>query len=216
MRMIEKWQEKVSDQVIKTEVFQSAKQFLCSIDEDAQSVFDLAFLDIGLKRMDGMELAKRLREENNHMIIVFTTADALSAPKGYEVEAFRYLVKPLHGDQVEAVLTQVYDKIQMTRNKTKNDALVISYDGESHRIWKQDIYYIEATGHYVEIHTARHHLTTLSPFYLFPLFKKGCPARHPLYLSFSFSQLCCIICNHTLVDFSLSASADWQLRAICH
>lgn len=34
-------------------------------------------------------------------------------------------------------------------------ALVISYDGESHRIWKQDIYYIEATGHYVEIHTAR-------------------------------------------------------------
>ena len=143
MRMIEKWQEKVSDQVIKTEVFQSAEQFLCSIDEDAQSVFDLAFLDIGLKRMDGMELAKRLREENNHMIIVFTTADALSAPKGYEVEAFRYLVKPLHGDQVEAVLTQVYDKIQMTRNKTKNDALVISYDGESHRIWKQDIYYID-------------------------------------------------------------------------
>ena len=53
------------------------------------------------------------------------------------------------------VITQVYDKIQMTRNKTKNDALVISYDGESHRIWKQDIYYIEATGHYVEIHTAR-------------------------------------------------------------
>ena len=29
MRMIEKWQEKVSDQVIKTEVFQSAEQFLC-------------------------------------------------------------------------------------------------------------------------------------------------------------------------------------------
>ena len=55
MRMIEKWQEKVSDQVIKTEVFQSAEQFLCSIDEDAQSVFDPAFLDIGLKRMDGME-----------------------------------------------------------------------------------------------------------------------------------------------------------------
>ena len=52
MRMIEKWQEKVSDQVIKTEVFQSAEQFLCSIDEDAQSVFDLAFLDIGLKRME--------------------------------------------------------------------------------------------------------------------------------------------------------------------
>ena len=107
MRMIEKWQEKVSDQVIKTEVFQSAEQFLCSIDEDAQSVFDLAFLDIGLKRMDGMELAKRLREENNHMIIVFTTADALSATKGYEVEAFRYLVKPLHGDHTGILVENV-------------------------------------------------------------------------------------------------------------
>ena len=64
------------------------------------------------------------------MIIIFTIDDALSAPKGYDVEAFRYLVKPLHGAVVEAVLTQVYDKIQMTRNKTKNDALVISYDSE--------------------------------------------------------------------------------------
>ena len=48
--MIEKWQEKVSDQVIKTEVFQSAEQFLCSIDEDAQSVFDLAFFGYWLKK----------------------------------------------------------------------------------------------------------------------------------------------------------------------
>lgn len=155
MHMIAQWQEKTKrkDEVVNTEVFQSAEQFLCSMDEHTQSEFDLAFLDIGLKRMDGMELAKRLRKENDQMILVFTTADALSAPKGYEVDAFRYLVKPLHADQVEHVLTQAYDKIQTTSQKTKKDALILSYDGETHRIWKQDIYYIEATGHYVEIHT---------------------------------------------------------------
>lgn len=38
MRMIEKWQEKVSDQVIKTEVFQSAEQFLCSMKMRSQSL----------------------------------------------------------------------------------------------------------------------------------------------------------------------------------
>ncbi len=113
MRMIAQWQEKTKrqDKMVKTEVFRSAEQLLCSRDEQAQSGFDLAFLDIGLKRMDGMELAKRLRKENDQMILVFTAADALSAPKGYEVAAFRYLIKPLHADQVESVLTQAYDKI---------------------------------------------------------------------------------------------------------
>ena len=147
--MIAHWQKTESGQkeVVKIEIFLSAEQLLCSKEESFS--FDLAFLDIGLKQMDGLELARHLRAQNEQIILVFTTADALSAAKGYEVEAFRYLVKPLHLEQVEDVLTQVCQKLQ----KNKKDALVVLYDGKMHRIWKQDILFLEASGHYLEIHT---------------------------------------------------------------
>ena len=149
VKMIAHWQktEEGQKETVKTEIFLSAEQLLCSKEESFS--FDLAFLDIGLKQMDGLELARHLRAENEQIILVFTTADALSAAKGYEVDAFRYLVKPLHLEQVEEVLSQVCQKLQ----KSKKDALVVMYDGKMHRIWKQDILFLEANGHYVEIHT---------------------------------------------------------------
>ena len=79
VKMIAHWQktEEGQKETVKTEIFLSAEQLLCSKEESFS--FDLAFLDIGLKQMDGLELARHLRAENEQIILVFTTADALSA-----------------------------------------------------------------------------------------------------------------------------------------
>ena len=127
VKMIAHWQktEEGQKETVNTEIFLSAEQLLCSKEESFS--FDLAFLDIGLKQMDGLELARHLRAENEQIILVFTTADALSAAKGYEVDAFRYLVKPLHLEQVEEVLSQVCQKLQ----KSKKDALFLFHSAPS-------------------------------------------------------------------------------------
>lgn len=58
------------------------------------SGFDLAFLDIDMKGVNGLTLARRLRAARPDAVIVFVTNFIQYAPEGYEVQAFRYLLKP--------------------------------------------------------------------------------------------------------------------------
>ena len=83
--------------------------------------------------------------------------------EGYEVQAIRYLLKPLQYEQMKPVLT----KIQDSRNKEKKHVIVAS-GGESHKIYQKDIRYIEAVGHYMHIVTKEEEYSckmTLSSIY---------------------------------------------------
>ena len=65
--------------------------------------YDIAFLDIdfGNRRGAGIDLARRLRQKRNDAIIIFVTSYVEYAPEGYELRAFRYLLKT----DVDAKLT---------------------------------------------------------------------------------------------------------------
>lgn len=56
-------------------------------------LFDAFFLDIGMHGLDGMELAKKIREDNQYVKIVFVTNKEELAHKGYLYGAFRYVRK---------------------------------------------------------------------------------------------------------------------------
>ncbi len=56
--------------------------------------FDIILLDITMKTCDGLTAAKKIREKNEDVMIVFVTASAEYVFRGYEVRAFRYLLKP--------------------------------------------------------------------------------------------------------------------------
>lgn len=55
---------------------------------------DIAFLDIDMKPYNGIDLARVLHDANPNAIIIFVTNYIEYAPAGYEVNAFRYLLKP--------------------------------------------------------------------------------------------------------------------------
>ncbi len=67
--------------------------------EDSVADFDMILLDITMKQCDGLSAAKKIREYNSDVMIVFVTASAEYVFSGYEVRAFRYILKPelLHG-----------------------------------------------------------------------------------------------------------------------
>lgn len=143
--MVNRWAEKEKLEV-DIGYYQSAEEFLFYMKEDVR--YDLAFLDIQLENMNGLQLAKLIRAEDKTMFLVFTTGEKGYALKGYEVSAFRYLIKPLREQEVASTLT----KINQMLEESKKDAIVISCSDEARRIYKNDIYYIEVDNHHIILH----------------------------------------------------------------
>ena len=55
--------------------------------------FDIAFLDADMKPIDGIEVGRSLKRHKSEMIVVFVSAYLEFAPKGYTIDAFRYVLK---------------------------------------------------------------------------------------------------------------------------
>lgn len=76
---------------IKAERFRDAISLLTGY----SGKFDIVFMDIELPEMNGMDAAKKLREIDMSVTLVFVTNMAQYAVKGYEVGAVDYIVKPV-------------------------------------------------------------------------------------------------------------------------
>ncbi len=73
------------------------KQFGDGMDilDEYDSSFDIVFLDIQMKHLDGMTTAKRIREYDQNVILIFITSTVQYAVQGYQVDALGYVLKPV-------------------------------------------------------------------------------------------------------------------------
>lgn len=88
--------------------YQSGEELLDQSDNDRN--YDVIFLDINMHGMDGIQTAKRIREQSATIIIVFVTAFVSYALEGYSVEPIRYLVK--NTPQFDASIIECMDAIR--------------------------------------------------------------------------------------------------------
>lgn len=100
--------------------------------------FHLLLLDVLMDEMDGMELAKALRDQGNQTMIVFISVSQEMARRGYRVEASRYLVKPLDREELKEALMYCYEKWQ-----AKKEILLPTHQGQ-YRTSFPDIQFVEA------------------------------------------------------------------------
>jgi two-component system, OmpR family, response regulator MprA len=76
-----------------------------ALDDARTFVPDLVVLDLGLPKLDGVEVAKRLREQGDVPILVLTARDAVDAKvEGLDAGADDYLVKPFEREELLARL----------------------------------------------------------------------------------------------------------------
>jgi len=138
--------------------FSSAEAFLFEYEEDRS--YDILLLDIEMDRMSGVELARRVRAENEDVQIVFVTGYPDFISEGYEVSALHYLMKPVKAEK----LSEVLDRAVAAREKGRR--YVLLPDGkEILRIAADEVVYGESDGHYILLHAgdASHRLRMTVP-----------------------------------------------------
>ena len=72
--------------------------------------YDLVFLDIEMPAVDGITLARAIRAASEKVFIVFLTSHVEYAIEGYEVNALRYLTKPVDIEKLKEVIRYVQEK----------------------------------------------------------------------------------------------------------
>lgn len=130
---------------IKPELFSSAESFLFRYAEDKD--WDILLLDIEMGAMDGVSMAKRVRQDNEAVQIVFITGYSDYIAEGYEVAALHYLMKPVKREKLLTVLDRALEK-----RKQEERYLNLELSGEMVRIPFYEIRFLDVHQNYVTIH----------------------------------------------------------------
>ena len=129
---------------VRKDLFECAEEYLFKAEQNA---YDVIFLDISMRGQNGMELARQIREKEKDVILVFVTSDASYVFDGYEVGAYRYLMKPVD----EEKLWEILDYARTQKEVEEENYILVKKDSQSVRINLKDIIYIEAEKHYVNL-----------------------------------------------------------------
>ncbi|MBO3446192.1 LytTR family DNA-binding domain-containing protein [Clostridium sp. CCUG 7971] len=101
--------------------------------------FDIVFLDIDMKGINGIETAKRIREKDKLVKIIYVTNYTDYTSSAFSVHAFGYIVKPvcekdIH-HQLEEALSYMHEEVSEVLEFNTTEGIV--------RIDIKDIYYFE-------------------------------------------------------------------------
>lgn len=145
--LVEKWAQKQGTE-LHMESFLSAESFLFKYEEKKD--YDILLLDIEMAEMDGVTMAKRIRQENESVQIIFITGYSDYIAEGYEVAALHYLMKPVREEKLFSVLDRAILKLQHNERMLNLDV-----GGEMVRIPFFEIRYLEVLKNYVTVHAKR-------------------------------------------------------------
>lgn len=163
----------IKDYASKTEqldVLGTFKNALEAMSFMQSNAVDLIFLDIQMPNLSGIEFVETM--QSKRPMIIFTTAYSEYAIKGFELNAFDYLLKPITFPRFLQTINKVSDQFDLISNKritkssevlnrpietsyieTKKDSLTIKADYKLYKVKFEKLLYMEGKKEYVAFHT---------------------------------------------------------------
>ena len=123
--------------------FQSGGELLQTLES-----FDVVFLDIIMRELDGMKTAQIFRERASDKILIFVSSSREYVFEAYDVEAFQYLLKPVDDRKLKNVLQKAIVKTQ----SRSQEFIIVSRERQKKKLFLDDIYYFEIKGRMVDAH----------------------------------------------------------------
>ncbi len=118
--------------------------------------YNLLLLDIILPNGEnGVDIAKKVREQNWNYPLMFITKTVQFALDGYKVEALDYLLKPLI---YEDFALKLHKAIKIINLSDDNEIIIRTKEGIL-TLKESEIYYVEVNKHYLTFHSKKGEFT---------------------------------------------------------
>lgn len=111
--------------------------------------FDLILMDIEMPGADGMQIARRLRQVDEQVVLVFITNMAQYAIQGYAVQALDYILKPLSYLSFKMRFARALGRI----DRQKDAQILLDCHGRQVRLPVRSIFYVEVQQKQLCYHT---------------------------------------------------------------
>jgi DNA-binding LytR/AlgR family response regulator len=144
VKYLERYEEEKNED-LKISYFSDGDEIV----EQYKAQFDIVFLDIQMRFMNGLETAQAIRKVDQEVNIIFVTNMTQFAMQGYKVDALDYVQKPISYISLAKCISKAIEKVR--RNKTK--FITVPVKNGAFRIDVSDIYYVESQKHVLVFHT---------------------------------------------------------------
>ena len=106
-------------------------------------------MDIEMPHLNGLDAAAKLRETDKTTLLIFATNLGHMAARGYEVEAFDFIVKPVQYDALRLKLKRAFAKLEQMQEKD----VFFTSEGAKIRMPAASVRYVEVRDHQLIFHT---------------------------------------------------------------
>lgn len=129
-----------------TDIYQDGQSLLLAA---AHTHYDLVILDIEMPGLNGIETARQLRALEEKIVIVFLTSHVEYALEGYEVNALRYLTKPVSKQKLLEIINWLLEREKRERR------LLLRAEDSMVSVSISDILYMEAQNQNIRVVTVQ-------------------------------------------------------------
>ena len=129
--------------ILDLQFFESSIQFLESFE---RNLYEIIFLNLAMEQMQGIETAKKIRQEDSSGLLVALMTSTEHMPEAFSFHAFEYVLKPVSQERIFQVLTDAAQALPASEHYIN-----FASKRQSIKLPASELMYAVSAGHYVDI-----------------------------------------------------------------